>query len=130
MELILGLGTDMIDVARVNRLISKGSSFIESVFTEGEIVYCDSKRYRAQHYAARFAAKEAFLKALGTGWRDGITFRDIELVHDELGKPSLVVSGQASVICRDRFPRGYRTHVSVAHLKDYATATVIIEEEE
>lgn len=128
--MILGMGTDMIDVARVNRLISKGSSFTESIFTTNEMAYCESKRYRAEHYAARFAAKEAFMKALGTGWRDGIAFCDIELTHDDLGKPILSISGKTRERCQTKYPRGYRTHVSVAHLKDYATATVIIEEEE
>lgn len=97
----------------------------ENLFTSGEISYCRSKRDAAQFFAARFAAKEAFLKALGTGQRDGISFGDVEVVNDSLGKPALVLHRTA----REKAEHIGITHMhlSLSHIKDYATAMVTLE---
>ncbi len=114
--MIVGIGIDIIDVARIARLAQKSPRFLERTFTSREIEYCSKKRNKHQNYAARFAAKEAFFKALGAriGWRD------VELVNRPSGQPDLVVKGLAQ--------RSFdRLHVSVSHLADYAIAVVILE---
>jgi holo-[acyl-carrier protein] synthase len=95
------------------------------VFTEREIRYCQSHRNAAERFAARFAAKEAAMKALGTGWRRGITWRDIEVSNAASGKPGLSLSGKAQEIFRSL--GGTRIHLSLTHTDDYALAQVIIE---
>ena len=127
---IAGIGTDMIEVERIRKFVSHESGRLDSVYTPAEIAYCSAKRFPEQHFAARFAAKEAFMKAMGTGWRDGIRFADIEIVHDELGKPALNVSGKAREVLEKMVGSSYTVHVSMSHLKQFATATVIIETRE
>jgi holo-[acyl-carrier protein] synthase len=128
--LIYGTGVDLIETDRVLKLISRGRTFLEGIFTDLEVDYCSSKRYPEQHFAARFAAKEAFLKALGTGWRDGIGFSDIEVRHDALGKPLINLTVKAEDVLRRHVTSEYFIHVSLSHIKEYATATVIIETRE
>ncbi|MCD4654884.1 holo-ACP synthase [bacterium] len=128
--MVIGLGTDMIEVERIHKLISKGNDYLKGIFTSNEIDYCRSKHFPDQHFAGRFAAKEAFLKALGTGWRDGIRFADIEISNDSLGKPVLKVTGKAREKLENFATPMYHTHLSLAHLKSFATATVIIETRE
>lgn len=123
--MIFGIGIDEIEVARIEKQIQKEAGFIQRVFTSGEIEYCESKKYRAQHYAARFAAKEAFMKAVGTGWRDGLAFNEIEIVRDELGRPALVLYGKAKEIT-DRH-KITNIHVSLSHIKELANAIVTLE---
>jgi holo-[acyl-carrier protein] synthase len=123
--LIYGTGTDIIEVERVADQIAKIEGFREKIFTRQEIGYCESKRYKAQHYAVRYAAKEAFFKALGTGWRDGMEYIDIEINNDELGKPDIVLHGKAKAFADQRSI--IRIFVSLSHIKSYATATVILE---
>lgn len=123
--MIFGIGVDIIEVARVQRKLARTPGLKERVFTAQEIAYCQSKRASARHYAARFAAKEAFLKAMGTGWRDGYGFDQIEIVHDPLGKPQVRVHGKVRGFCRKQGISGMQ--VSLAHLKDIAKAVVILE---
>ncbi len=123
--MIIGIGIDSIEVERIERQILTESGLKEKLFTSREIEYCESKKGFAQHFAARFAAKEAFMKALGTGWRDGITFADIEVVNDALGKPELQLSGKAAELAKARAVTGI--HVSLTHLKQIATAIVTLE---
>ena len=123
--MIFGIGTDIIEVDRVGGLVNKGPGFIEKVFHPGEIAYCESKRFKNQHYAARFAAKEAFMKAIGTGWRLGITFHDIEVVHDMMGKPGFVLHGKAGEFVAENGI--ISIHLTISHIKEYATATVVLE---
>lgn len=123
---ILGIGLDAIETARIDKLISsKGESFSLRVFTEAEIAYCESKKNRSQHYAARFAAKEAFMKALGTGKQLGISWREIEVYNDELGKPGIRLSGRALEITKEKGISAI--HLSLTHLKEMAIAVVILE---
>ncbi len=123
--MVFGVGIDIIEVARIAEQIEKESGLKERLFTKGEIAYCESKASRVQNFAARFAAKEAFMKALGTGWRNGIAFTDIEIVNDPLGQPELQVHGKAREIANERIITAMR--VSLAHLKETAIAIVILE---
>ena len=92
--MIAGLGTDIIEVARISEKIGKESGFRELVFSAAEIAYCDPKANKYEHYAARFAAKEAFFKALGTGWLNGTAFNEVEIANDEKGKPFIRLLGE------------------------------------
>jgi len=123
---ILGLGTDIVEVARIDRLLrEKGDEFLSRVFTAREVEYCRAKPKPAPHFAARFAAKEAFMKAIGTGWAKGVGFAEIGVTNNEDGKPELEVTGQARSIIDGSGPSFL--WLSLSHTADYATATVIIE---
>ncbi|MBI5882704.1 MAG: holo-ACP synthase [Elusimicrobia bacterium] len=124
--MILGIGTDIIDVARVARELRRSKGFKERCFSAREIAYCEPRGSRSQNYAARFAAKEAFFKALGTGWRGGMGFDEVEIVNDRLGKPGIVLAGRAKASCRKLRVR--KIHVSLSHLKDYSSAVVVMED--
>ena len=122
--MILGIGTDLIEVERVaDKMQAKG--FKELVFTQNEITYCEMKTYKYEHYAARFAAKEAFLKAIGTGWRTGTAFNEIEVYNDEQGKPELRFYGNTEKTV-EKMKIG-NIFVSLSHLKSVACAMVILE---
>lgn len=123
--MIYGIGIDSIEVARLGKSLGAEKGLKEKLFTSREIEYCDSKRKGVRNYAARFAAKEAFFKALGTGWRGGLAFTDIEVVNDELGKPEIVLHGKAKeeVVARDIT----NVQVSLTHLEDIASAIVLLE---
>ncbi|NOQ25050.1 MAG: holo-ACP synthase [Bacteroidales bacterium] len=122
--MILGIGTDLFDVERMKSRIEKQPSFIDGIFTENEINYCNQFRNKAERFAARYAAKEALLKALGTGWRYGITFKDINIVNDDLGKPSIELSGVAKDIADKLTVTSI--HLSMSHTNTLASAFVII----
>jgi holo-[acyl-carrier protein] synthase len=126
--MIFGIGTDMIEVNRVKTTMENDAGFREKIFTEGEIAYCEKLKNKHQNYAARFAAKEAFMKALGTGWRYGIRFDDIDLYHDNLGNPFLRLHGKAKEIASQE--NISKIHVSLSHVREMATATVILEKED
>ncbi|GFO70289.1 holo-[acyl-carrier-protein] synthase [Geomonas limicola] len=99
--MIFGIGVDIVEIARFERFLEEGNDpLIQRLFTPTEIAYCAGKKRAAQHYALRFAAKEAFLKALGTGLRDGICWKDLEVVNDPLGKPELKLYGKAGELFR------------------------------
>jgi holo-[acyl-carrier protein] synthase len=123
--MISGIGIDSIEVDRVEKKITKQSGFREYVFSENEIKYCESLPNRYEHYAARFAAKEAFLKALGTGWTNEVTFNEIEILDQPNGKPELTVIGKTAANIFSL--AGMKIFVSVTHLKKIATAVVVIE---
>ena len=123
--MILGLGTDIVAVHRIDRVIKGNPRFIEKVFSSREQQYCSSKANPAQSYAARFAAKEAFMKALGTGWDEGISWIQIEVINDAKDKPSLQLSGATQTLAKSRGMQ--LIHLSLSHEKDYAIATVILE---
>ncbi len=123
--MIVGIGTDIIEVIRIEKAMSRDTGFRDKIFTPVEITYCEAKKNKFQHYAARFSAKEAFLKAIGTGWRYGIRFADIGIYHDELGKPHIEVTGKAKELIDSLSVS--KIHVSLSHLKEMATAVVILE---
>jgi len=123
--MLAGLGTDLMEVERIAEKINKESGFREMVFSKTEIAYCESKTNKFEHYAARFAAKEAFFKALGTGWLKGTHFNEVEITNDESGKPALVLLDETK---KTLSPLGIRKIlVSLSHLKEIASAVVIIE---
>ncbi|PLX21890.1 MAG: ACP synthase [Salinivirgaceae bacterium] len=122
--MILGIGTDIFEVARIKQAMEKDPLFIKSVFTETEINYCHPRKRKEENYAARYAAKEALMKALGTGWRDGIKFTDIEIENNELGKPEISLTGIAKQIA-DKLEVS-TIHLSISHTKEIANAFVII----
>jgi holo-[acyl-carrier protein] synthase len=123
--MIIGTGIDIIEVERIALRVGRDSGFRDLVFSKNEIMYCESKAFPFQHFAARFAAKEAFLKAVGTGWDTGLSFHEIEIINDPKGKPIIRISGETE---KQLLPLGIRTiHVSMSHLKSTATAVVILE---
>ena len=123
--MILGTGIDIIEVERIALRVGRDNGFKELVFSKDEISYCDAKASPFEHYAARFAAKEAFLKAVGRGWDSGLQWNEIEVVNETNGKPSLHISGMTEKMLA---PAGIRIiHVSLSHLKSMATAIVILE---
>lgn len=123
--LIFGIGTDIIEIHRIEEKLLRTIGLKADLFTPGEIAYCESKHRPAQHFAARFAAKEAFLKAMGTGWSDGYRFAEIEIVNDPSGRPRLKVNGKVDEFCRARSIAGMQ--VSLSHVKEYAKAVVVLE---
>ena len=122
---IIGHGIDVVDVARIKAMLADhGQHFTERCFTAGERGYADdSQKRRAERYAARFAAKEAVLKALGTGLRDGISWREMEIAIEPSGRPVLHVTGRCAELARQR---GITTwQVSLSHTDRTAVASVI-----
>lgn len=125
---ILGTGIDIVECLRIAQMIEKhGELFISRVYTEHEIEYCSARKMATQHYAGRWAAKEAVLKALGTGWRRGISWRDIEIRNDKNGAPTVKLRGGA----RDVMTAAHigRMHVSISHCRSFAVAHVVAEGE-
>jgi holo-[acyl-carrier protein] synthase len=121
-----GLGVDLARVDRFRRLLTaEKAAVIDRIFTAGEKAYALAKKDPAPHLAARFAAKEAFIKALGLGLRQGISWQQMEVTRDELGKPSLQLTGRAAEIYHERGIS--RLLLSYSHDGDYAFATVILE---
>ncbi len=124
--MIISIGTDIIEVHRIRETIERTPRFVERVFTENERSYCDSRgAAAAQHYAARFSAKEAALKALGTGWSGRIAWHDIEVCAGAHGAPYLLVTGEALKIMETLGATAI--HVSLSHTTEHATAQVILE---
>src|SRR5512133_13873 len=117
--MIAGIGTDLARIGRFEKFLAEGkTALIERLFTQGEQEYCLAVKFPAPHLAARFAAKEAFLKALGLGLRDGLSWHDVEVVRNELGAPSLRLFGHAAAIASERGIIGI--HLSYSHDGDYA----------
>jgi holo-[acyl-carrier protein] synthase len=124
--MIVGIGADIAEVHRLREAVERhGERFLQRVFTPLEIGYCRSHRNAAERLAARFAAKEAMMKALGTGWRRGIRWRDIEVSNAASGKPELRLSGKALEFYESL--GGTRILLSLTHTESYALAHVIIE---
>jgi holo-[acyl-carrier protein] synthase len=121
---IIGIGTDITECLRIARMIDRhGDLFINRVYTLDEITYCRNRKQATQHFTGRWAAKEAILKAIGTGWRGGISWRDMEIRNDSQGKPFVAVRGGV----RDVFQQlGIREIlVSISHCHTHATAIAI-----
>lgn len=123
----MGTGVDIVEVPRIAETIARfGERFLRRVFTEGEIRYCDAKANRAERYAARFAAKEAALKALGTGLRHGVAWRQIEVRRQPGGRPMLALGGKAAEIAAQLGIQ--RASLSLSHTAQHAIAQVILED--
>ncbi len=123
--MIFGAGTDIIEVQRVEEKLLRTENLKIKLFTPTEIAYCESKHRPALHFAARFAAKEAFLKAMGTGWSGGHQFSEIEVINNPLGKPELFVHGKVQEFCEAHGIGAME--VSLTHIKDVASAVVVLE---
>ena len=124
--MIVSTGIDIIEVERIRETIGRTPRFVDRVFTKSERAYCEGKGEAMwQSYAGRYAAKEAFLKALKTGWRGKITWQDVEIVSDPDGVPLLNITGEAKKILAKHLAN--RTHLSISHTKDHAVAQVILE---
>ena len=124
--MIVGTGIDIAEVERVRQTIERfGRRFTERVFTAEEIRYCESKANKVERYAARFAAKEAAMKAIGTGWDRGVTWRDVEVRRVPGSRPTIAFHGKAA----EFFSKlgGVRAHLSLTHTKELAMAQVVIE---
>ena len=124
--MIVGLGIDVVEVARLTAAVERhGDHFIERIFTEGERAACDLRGDRILALAARFAAKEACLKALGSGWAEGLGFRDVEIVREGNRPPRLVLHKEAAR--RAEALGVVRSHISLTHQPGTAAAVVILE---
>ena len=118
---VLGIGTDIVECLRIAQMIERhAEQFITRVYTESEIEYCSARKAATQHYAGRWAAKEAVLKALGTGWVRGISWRDVEVRNDTGGQPSIQLTGGALDVSRQRGIE--RVLISISHCRSHATA--------
>lgn len=121
--MIVGIGNDIVQISRIAQSVENyGKQFLDKVFTDDEQVYCESRNNRAQHYAVRFAAKEAFSKAIGTGWTEEFGWRDISVLRNSEGKPSIALQGALAQKWNT-----YSIHLSLSHTTDMALATVVIE---
>jgi holo-[acyl-carrier protein] synthase len=128
--MIIGLGSDLIDIRRIeNSLNRHGDRFVNRIFTEVEQAKSDKRRNRAASYAKRFAAKEACCKALGTGISNGVFWRDMGVINDKNGKPTMKLTNGAAKRLAEIIPSGYEPHVHVTITDDFplAQAFVIIE---
>jgi holo-[acyl-carrier protein] synthase len=124
--MIVGTGIDVAEVGRIAESIERfGLRFIRRVFTEGEIRYCDSKANRAERYAARFAAKEAAMKALGTGWNHGVRWRDVEVSREPGCRPTIQFHGKAAEFAARLNTKNIS--LSLSHTREQAIASVILE---
>jgi len=121
---IIGIGTDITECLRIARMIERhGELFINRVYTPVEILYCQSRAQATQHFTGRWAAKEAILKALGTGWRRGISWRDVEVHNEPGGKPIVVLQGGAKNVVQELGIS--KLLVSISHCRTHATAYAI-----
>jgi len=124
--MIYAVGTDLVAVSRIEKIIEKWhEKFVRKIYSEGEIRYCSSRGYPAQHFAARFAAKEAFLKGVGLGMAGGVGFRDVEVTTGAGGEPELDFHGRA----REMVDRAgiTKSHITLSHTDRYAVAFIVLE---
>jgi len=122
---IIGIGTDIISVSRISKAMQNNERMADKLFSPAEISYCEAKSSKWQSYAARFAAKEAVMKALGTGWDGEVNWKDIEIVNDANGNPDVVLSGGAKQKADSMGVTN--AHISLTHEKDYAIAFAVLE---
>ena len=126
---IVGIGTDIVECLRIARMIERhGELFLNRVYTPDEIEYCSSRKAATQHYAGRWAAKEAVLKAMGTGLAGGIVWQDMEIRNDSAGRPILALGG----VAREKFEElgARRVMISISHCHTHATALAVAEDED
>ena len=125
---IFGIGTDIVNIKRMEKSLKRhGSKLKNNIFSKSEITYCENKKNSSAFYAKRFAAKEALSKALGTGIRKGINFKDIEIHNDNFGKPSIYLKGSTANFLKKKIKtRKYSIYLSLSDDAPWAQATVII----
>lgn len=121
---IVGIGTDIVECLRIAQIIERhGELFINRVYTDHEIEYCRARKAATQHFAGRWAAKEAVLKALGTGWRRGIAWRDVEVRNTKGGRPTVALRGGARDVVEKNGVRDML--ISISHCRSHATALAV-----
>jgi len=125
---IFGIGTDIVNTNRIKKSLNKkNTDFKKKIFSKNEILYCEKKKDPFKYYAKRFAAKEAFSKALGTGIRKGVVFKNIEIFNDHLGKPSIILKGSTESYLKKKIKsKKYFIFLSLSDDDPWAQATVII----
>ncbi|WP_196895516.1 holo-ACP synthase [Aureivirga marina] len=123
--MLLGIGTDLVNTQQIAKYKSQSDFFIDEIFTNDEIKYCESMAFPETHYAGRFAAKEAFFKALGTGIGYGMKFTDVEVIQDDLGKPLIKLHRKAKILAEKK--NAATIHLSISHSKTSAIAFVVIQ---
>ena len=125
---IFGIGTDIVNIKRMEKLLKKNSdTFKKRIFSKNEITYCEKKKNPPTFYAKRFAAKEALSKALGTGIRKGINFKNIEISNNNFGKPSIKLTGSTATYLKKQIKdKKYSIYLSLSDDVPWAQATVII----
>jgi len=124
--MITGIGTDIVTIERIRKAIDRhGDHFVNKIFTPQEIEYSNTRARKFEHLAARFAAKEAALKALGTGVAYGATLIEVEVTNNDDGKPHVELSGAAKKLADER--KVAHIHISLSHTEEYAIAQVIME---
>lgn len=123
--MIYGIGTDITEIRRIEKAITRNKNFINKLFTKNEMDIWEKKNFKLEFIAGRFAAKEAISKALGTGIRD-FNFKDIEIINNELGKPQVILKPKAEDIIR-KISKSYKIHLSISHEKEYAIAYALLE---
>ena len=125
---IFGIGTDIVNIKRMEKSLNKyGNNFKKRIFSKNEINYCENKKNPSSFYAKRFAAKEAFSKALGTGIKGNIIFKNIEILNNKKGKPSIKLKGYVDTFLKKKIKnKKYNIHLSLSDDKPWAQATVII----
>ena len=122
--MIVGLGTDIVEVSRIEKMIERhGDSFVNRIFTCGEIAYCRQRKFSAEPFAGRWAAKEAVMKALGTGFIQGTHFQEIEIVTEPSGRPRVLLHGSTAELAKQLGID--ELLVTMSHCREYATATAI-----
>lgn len=125
--MICGIGIDLVEIDRIEKILKRwGEKFTERVYSESEIEYCQKRAHPATHYAARFAAKEAFLKSIGVGLAGEINLKDIEVLTDQQGKPYLNVRTKIKPVL-SRYGVKTAVHLSITHTGTHATAVVVLE---
>ncbi|HJI12246.1 MAG TPA: holo-ACP synthase [Adlercreutzia equolifaciens] len=124
----VGLGVDIVEIARMRKIIERSPAFVEKVYSAAERAYCDSHAHPEVHYATRFAAKEAVLKALGTGFSEGIGWLDVEVRRTSKGRPYVVLTGRAREVAREQGVREIPLSLSYTHTDAVACAMAITEE--
>lgn len=124
----VGLGVDIVEIERMRRILARTPSFARKVFSEAERAYCDAKANPEVHYATRFAAKEAVVKALGAGFSEGIGVRDIEVRRTTKGRPYVVLTGRAREVAREQGVREMPLSLSFTHTEAVACAMAITED--
>src|SRR4051812_38423683 len=123
---VLGVGIDIVENARIEHSVERfGERFLHRVFTEGEIAYCQSMKFPARHFAARFAAKEAVSKAFGTGIGKAMGWRDIDVHREASGQPFVVLEGGAKQLAAERGIKA--VWISLSHTEHHAVATIVLE---
>ncbi|MCC5437505.1 holo-ACP synthase [Clostridium botulinum] len=123
--MIYGIGTDITEIRRIEKAITRNKNFINKLFTKNEMDLWEKKNFKLEFIAGRFAAKEAISKALGTGIRD-FNFQDIEIINNELGKPKVILKPKAEDIIR-KISQSHKIHLSISHEKEYAIAYALLE---